>query len=64
VRPVKSDEFSGPLAEHGLSQRIGEDGRVVVNDQVGGACGRRRKRGQARLSVSYHAGKITIEFHP
>ena len=62
VRPVESDELTGPLAEHGLGQRVGEDGRVVVDDQVGGPRGRRGERGQAGLSVSYHAGQITINF--
>jgi hypothetical protein len=30
---------------------------------VGGARGRRGERGQAGLSVSYHAGQITINCH-
>ncbi len=62
MRPVESDELIRPLAEHGLGQRIGENGRVVVDDQVGGPRGRRGKRGQAGLSVCYHAGQITIDF--
>ena len=64
VRPVEFDELIGPLAEHGHGQRIGEDGRVVVDDQVGGPRGRRGERGLAGLSVSYHARQITINFHP
>jgi hypothetical protein len=28
VCPVEFDELTGPLAEHGLGQRIGENGRV------------------------------------
>ena len=63
VRPVESDELTGPLAEHGLGQCVGEDERLVVDDQVGSSRGRRRERGHAGLSVSYHVGQITINFN-
>ena len=62
VRPVVADELVGPLAEHGLRQGIGENQGIVVDDQMGGARGRRGKRGQAGLSVGYHADQITINF--
>jgi hypothetical protein len=64
VRPVVGDELLGPFAQHGLGQRIGENYRGVVDDQVGGPRGRRGERGKARLSVSYHACQITIDFPP
>ncbi len=61
VLPVVADELVGPLAEHGLGQGIGEDRGLAVDEQMSGACGRRGKSGQAGLSVSYHARKITVQ---
>jgi hypothetical protein len=54
------DEFLGALAQHGLRHRIGEDHRLVIDDQVRGPRRRRGQRGQAGLSISNHARQITI----
>jgi len=62
VRPVERDVLVGLLTEHGLGQRVGENDRSGIDDEVGGPRGRGGERGKARLSVSYHAGKITFTF--
>jgi hypothetical protein len=49
VRPVVVDVLVGPLAEHGPRQRVGENDRGSVDDQVGGPRGRGGERGKARL---------------
>jgi hypothetical protein len=61
VCPVVLDELVGPLTEHGLGQGIGEDHRLMVDDQMSGARGRRHEGGDAGLSIGYHARKITIK---
>ncbi len=58
VRPVEPDELPGPLAEHGPGQRVREDNRFVVDDQMGGPRRRRGKRGKARLPLVDHARQI------
>ena len=47
MRPVLADEFLRPLAEQRGGQLIGEDDRLVIDDQVGGAGG---GRGQGHLA--------------
>ena len=47
VRPVIADEFIRLLAEQRGGQLIGEDDRLVIDDQVGGAGGGRRQGGLA-----------------
>ena len=59
VRPVVLDELLGSVAQHGPGQGVGEDRRVVVDDQVRGPCRRGHECGQARLSISSHGRKIT-----
>jgi hypothetical protein len=62
VDPVVRKKFLGALAQHGLRQRIGEDHRLVIDDQVRGPRRRRGQRGQARLSISNHTRQITINY--
>jgi hypothetical protein len=57
VRPVKADELVGALAEHGHGQGIGEDRRIIVDDQMSGARGRCHQGGQAGLSACYHTSR-------
>ncbi len=60
VRPVVRDELLGTIAEHGLGQRVGEDRRLPVDDQMSRARRRRGHSSKARLPVRFHDGKITI----
>jgi hypothetical protein len=47
MRPVIADEFLRLLAEQRGGQPIGEDDRLVIDNQVGGAGG---GRGQGHLA--------------
>ena len=47
VRPVIADEFVRLLAEQRGGQVIGEDDRLVIDDQVGGPGGGRHQGGLA-----------------
>ena len=62
IAPVVPDKLFGPIAQHGPGQGIGEDRRVIIDDQVRGSGRRRGERGQAWFSVGYHARQITINY--
>ena len=47
VRPVIADEFIRLLAQQRGGQFVGEDDRLVIDDQVGGAGGGRGQGGLA-----------------
>jgi hypothetical protein len=54
VRPVTcvvAEQFFGPLPQQRRRERVGEDHRLAVDNEMRGAGGRRHQRGEARLFI-------------
>jgi hypothetical protein len=50
---VEADELFRLIPEKPVRQRVGEDRRLVINDQVGGASRCRGESGLAWLSIAW-----------
>ncbi len=59
---VVADELIGPISQQLVRQSVGEDPRLVVDDQMRGPRGGGHERGLAWFSIVIHTKDTTYRF--